>query len=109
MVVGGAWQRNKDRSLACRRDLRQRRRTGATHDQIRLSDPPSHVEQKRFDLGLQPRPAVGGADHLRVALAGLVRETKMRTARRQLRGGLHHRRVDGVRALGPAKHQNLRD
>ena len=67
------------------------------------SELPSHVVEERLDVGLKPRLPVGGADHLHISFARLVRETKMRTAGRQLRRCLHHGHVDRVRALRAAK------
>src|SRR4051812_7282889 len=103
VIVGRGRQRNENRRLPGRRELRQRRRPGAADDQVRCGDPPSHVVQERFDLGLNPGRLVGGSDHLHVSLSRLVCDTKRRTAGRQLRCCLHHGHVDRVRALRAAK------
>ena len=74
MVVGGGRQRNQQRWLPCRRQLRQRRRPGAGDDQIRGSYFTSHGEQERLHPGLEARPPVPVADVFQIALSCLMRD-----------------------------------
>ena len=103
MVVGRRRKRNQDRRPSRRRQLRERRRTGAADHQIRCGHFTGNGVEERLRARGYSGALVPLADRCQISLAGLMDHFQAWEAPHQPRRCRHHGHVDRVRALGAAK------
>src|SRR5437867_3783588 len=108
MIVGGERERNKDRRLSCRCNLRRRRSSRPANEQIGPLELSGHVVNERPHIGaIKSSLGVCSLDHIEVWLTCLVRKGKPVFLGSEQRHCSDDCPVNSSRPLAPTKDQHI--